>query len=265
MDEYLEAMEEGRLIDIARANRAASPSLVADTDTDTDNEIITYMPENLTRSERNFLNNIFNNRNYLNLKYTRRSKEVKESIKKALLKLLEERIDNYIPSLSLLTESQINNFMKKCYDEVQHESYRITINYKNHDNPRYYPFIFLLTKTQHKNNNKAKKNKSKYTITFSGNHFKKTCRQTLDLNTRFNYLLVTKKVLSPINMSELKKDLKKIEKLLNKIDSSEYSQLYNDLVEEKNKIKNNIDSYKININVQSRFFTNQDNTPKKLH
>lgn len=115
--------------------------------------------------------------------------ENKKIKKQNILKLFKERIGNYIPSLTFLSGFQIKKFMKKCYDKVKHESHSITIDYKNVNNPMYFPFIFFLTKNQSKNNKKALKNKSKYTITFSGDHFKNTCKQTLDLNSRFHYLL----------------------------------------------------------------------------
>ena len=103
----------------------------------------------------------------------RTKKRNKETKKKAILKLLQTRIDNYIPSISFLTDFQITKFINRCYDKFKHESYSITINYKNKNNPKYFPFIFFLTKKQNKDNQKALKNESKYTITFSGNHFKK--------------------------------------------------------------------------------------------
>lgn len=85
----------------------------------------------------------------------RTKKRNKETKKKAILKLFQTRIDNYIPSLSFLTDFQITKFIKKCYDKLKHESYSITINYKNKNNPRYFPFIFLLTKKQKKKQPKS--------------------------------------------------------------------------------------------------------------
>ena len=114
-------------------------------------------------------------------------KENKETRKKAILKLLQTRIDNYIPSLSFLTDFQRDKFLESCLDRFKHKSYSITINYKNQD--KLIPFIFLLTKKQNKDNQKAMRKRTKYTITFSGGRFKKTCKQTLDLNQKLDYIL----------------------------------------------------------------------------
>ena len=192
----------------------------------------------------------------------RRSIKDKNKIKRAVLKLFEERIDNYIPSLSFLTEFQIKKFMTKCLDKVQHESYSITVNYKNKNDSRYFPFIFFLTKTQNKNNNKAIKNKSKYTITFSGNHFKKTCKQTFDLNTRFSMLLDYRSFLSPTKVKKLKKELKEIEEIFKRRRVDPDDPMYDDLMDKKNEIKQKLEKNK-NPSIQSRDFTNLDNTPKK--
>ena len=70
--------------------------------------------------------------------------------KKALVTLFKTRIDNYIPTLTFLTDFQIDKFIKKCYNKVKHTSYSITINYKNKNKPNYFPFVFFLTKNQQK-------------------------------------------------------------------------------------------------------------------
>lgn len=159
----------------------------------------------------------------------RTKKRNKETRKKAILKLFQTKIDNYIPSLSFLTDFQIDKFIKKCYDKLKHESYSITINYKNKNNPRYFPFIFLLTKKQKKNNQKALKNKSKYTITFSGDHFKKICKQTLDLNVKFN-LIFEHKFLSTKEIKDLKEELAYLEEDILILDDDE--PLFAGIVEE---------------------------------
>ena len=146
----------------------------------------------------------------INRRIKERNKETK---KKALLKLLQTRIDNYIPSISFLTNSQINKFMDKCYDNLKHKTYTITINYKKKNDPNYSPFIFLLTKEQNKNNQKALKNKSKYSITFSGDHFKNKCKQTLDLNVKFSLILNTK-LLTAKEIKDLKEELTYLEENL---------------------------------------------------
>ena len=197
---------------------------------------------------------------------TRKTKKRnKETKKKAILKLMQTRIDNYIPSISFLTDFQINKFIKKCYDKLKHESYSITINYKNKNNPRYFPFIFFLTQKQKKINQKALKNKSKHTITFSGDHFKKTCKQTLDLNVKFN-LIFDKKLLSAEEILYLKERLEYLEDDLFLFGDSN-DPLINEFNEETkeqiNDIKKKLKSNK-NIEIPfSNIFSEINNTPKK--
>ena len=195
----------------------------------------------------------------------RTKKRNKETKKKAILKLFQTRIDNYIPSLSFLTDFQITKFIKKCYDKLKHESYSITINYKNKNNPRYFPFIFLLTKKQKKNNQKALKNESKYTITFSGDHFKKICKQTLDLNVKFN-LIFEQKLLTAKEIKDLKKNLASLEEdlmLHDDDDDDDMLRLAEELREDIFDIKKKLKSNK-NIPIPIfNIFSDIDNTPKK--
>ena len=194
----------------------------------------------------------------------RTKKRNKETRKKAILKLFQTRIDNYIPSISFLTDFQITKFIKKCYDKLKHESYSITINYKNKNNPRYFPFIFLLTKKQKKNNQKALKNKSKYTITFSGYHFKKICKQTLDLNVKFN-LIFEHKLLTAKEIKDLKEKLAYLEEdlILYDDDDDILSGFAEQTREEIFNIKKKLKSNK-NIPIPIfNTFSDIDNTPKK--
>ena len=113
--------------------------------------------------------------------------ENRETRRKAILKLLKTKIDNYIPSIVFLTDFQTDKFLENCLDKFKHKSYSFTINYKKQY--ELVPFILFLTKKQIKENQKARRKRTKYTITFSGDHFKKTCRQTLDLNQKLDYIL----------------------------------------------------------------------------
>lgn len=172
-------------------------------------------------------------------------KENKETRKKAILKLLEKRIDNYIPSISFLTDFQIDKFLESCLDSVKHKSYSININYADQDYLN--PFIFLLTKKENKENQIAKRKRNEYTITFSGNRFKKTCKQTLDLNEKLSYILnykllsAEKKYNLYENLANLDHDfffgdekikentLNKINEIENKLNSNKKIPIPNDL------------------------------------
>ena len=203
-------------------------------------------------------------------------KENKETRKKAILKLLEKRIDNYIPSISFLTDFQIDKFLESCLDSVKHKSYSININYADQDYLN--PFIFLLTKKENKENQIAKRKRNEYTITFSGNRFKKTCKQTLDLNEKLSYILnykllsAEKKYNLYENLANLDHDfffgdekikentLNKINEIENKLNSNKKIPIPNDL--------SNIVSYfkvspKTKVTRHYKNFSKIDNTPKK--
>ena len=117
-------------------------------------------------------------------KFVYQNKEIR---RKAILKVLNTKIDNYIPSIVFITDFQIRKFYEICVDKVKHKSYSFTINY----NKPYelFHFVFFLTKKQIKENQKARRKRTKYTITFSGEHFKKTCLKSLHLNSKINYIL----------------------------------------------------------------------------
>ena len=113
--------------------------------------------------------------------------ENKEIRRKAILKVLNTKIDNYIPSIVFITDFQARKFYDICVDKVKHKSYSFTINY----NKPYelHHFVFFLTKKQIKENQKARRKRTKYTITFSGEHFKKTCLKSLELTDKIDYIL----------------------------------------------------------------------------
>ena len=81
---------------------------------------------------------------------------------------------------------------KRCIEEKIYDSYEIHVDYKNRDKDDFYkdPYILYLTKKQSKDNLIALKNKKKYTIKFSGYHFKKICREVLNRNSQFNNLII---------------------------------------------------------------------------
>ena len=157
-------------------------------------------------------------------------KENKETRKKAILKLLEKRIDNYIPSISFLTDFQIDKFLESCLDSVKHNSYSININYDNQD--YLFPFIFLLTKKENKENQKAKRKRKR------GKRFKKTCKQTLDLNEKLRYIL-NYNLLSASKKYELYNDLAVLDHNLLLDDKKIQKNTFNKMMEIQNKLRSN--------------------------
>ena len=112
-------------------------------------------------------------------------KQITPSQKEALTSLLTKKIDQYIPSITFLTTYQKKKFEKRCVEENIHQSYEINVNYKYKYDKNKNLFIIYLTKEKAKENIKALKSEKKYTIKFSGLHFKKVCRETLNNNYKF--------------------------------------------------------------------------------
>ena len=150
--------------------------------------------------------------------------ENKEIRRKAILKVLNTKIDNYLPSIVFITDFQATKFYDICVDKVKHKSYSFTINY-NKPYELFY-FVFFLTKKQIKENQKARRKRTKYTITFSGDHFKKTCLKSIELTEKINYILRyklisgTKKVDLLQNLFYLNHELINISEIIN-IDKKE--------------------------------------------
>ena len=202
--------------------------------------------------------------------------ENKEIRRKAILKVLNTKIDNYIPSIVFITDFQVRKFYDICVDKVKHKSYSFTINY----NKPYelHHFVFFLTKKQIKENQKARRKRTKYTITFSGEHFKKTCLKSLELTDKIDYIL-RYKLLSVGQKSILyddlfvlynelsndndKKYLKEINKKINKINQKLNQK---PILVPNNLSKLNIPPEKLKKDFTYINYTNYDdidNTPKK--
>ena len=112
-------------------------------------------------------------------------KQITPSQEDVLKKLFTKKIGQYTPSITFLTKSQKEKFEKRCIEENIHSSYEINVNYKyKYDNNKV-PFLIYLTKEKAKENIRALKNEKKYTIQFSGIHFKKVWRETLNNNYKF--------------------------------------------------------------------------------
>ena len=112
-------------------------------------------------------------------------KRITPSQEEVLKNLFTNKIDKYTPSITFLTKNQLKKFEERCLEENIHSSYEIDINYKYKYDDNKSPFLIYLTKEKAKENIRALKSEKKYTIKFSGLHFKKVCRETLNNNYKF--------------------------------------------------------------------------------
>ena len=117
-------------------------------------------------------------------------KRLTPSQEEVFKKLFKNKIDIYTPSITFITIKQKRDFEKRCTEEKIYSSYEINVNYKYKNDYNKIPFLIYLTKEKAKENIKALKNEKKYTIKFSGLHFKKVCRQTLNNNIILNNLII---------------------------------------------------------------------------
>ena len=108
--------------------------------------------------------------------------QITPSQREALSDLLTKKIDQYVPSITFLDRNQIIKFEKKCLEENIHKSYELNVNYKYKNDKNKKICLVYLTKEKAKENIKALKNGEKFKIKFSGIHFKKVCRETLNKN-----------------------------------------------------------------------------------
>ena len=115
-------------------------------------------------------------------------KRITPSQEEVLKNLFTKKIDKYTPSITFLTKNQLKKFEERCLEENIHSSYEIDINYKYKYDDNKSPFLIYLTKEKAKENIRALKSEKKYTIKFSGLHFKKVCRETLNNNYKFAHV-----------------------------------------------------------------------------
>ena len=116
-------------------------------------------------------------------------RKISPSQKKELINLFSKKVDNYTTSVTFLTIKEQKNFIKRCKDIKTYASYEFNVDYEDYDNINKNPFIIYLTKKQAKENIKALKNKKLYTIKFTSHHFRKVCRETINVNRRLLHLL----------------------------------------------------------------------------
>ena len=117
-------------------------------------------------------------------------KRLTPSQEEVFKKLFKNKIGIYKPSITFLTIKQKRDFKKRCEEIKIFSSYEIDVNYKYKNDYNKVPFLIYLTKEKAKENINAIKNEKKYIIKFSGLHFKKVCRQTLNNNIILNNLIV---------------------------------------------------------------------------
>ena len=117
-------------------------------------------------------------------------KRLTSSQEEVFKKLFKNKIDIYTPSITFITIKQKRDFEKRCTEEKIYSSYEINVDYKYKNDRNKIPFLIYLTKEKAKENIRAIKNEKKYTIKFSGLHFKKVCRETLNNNIILVNLIV---------------------------------------------------------------------------
>ena len=220
--------------------------------------------------------NLYYDNEYENKRWEYENKEIR---RKAILKVLNTKIDNYLPSIVFITDFQADKFSTLCKDKDKHKSYSFTINYKKPYELHY--FVFFLTKKQIKENQKARRKRTKYTITFSGEHFKKTCLKSLELTQKIDYILHYKllsagkkgyllfndlfHLYNQLDFSNLNnKENKKIDKEINKIEKKLNKKIIIPVPDNLSKL--NIPTDKFKPHKSYLMYTNYDdidNTPKK--
>lgn len=111
--------------------------------------------------------------------------------KKVLKKLMTEKVGKYFSTLTFITYNQKKIFEDYCKSDTTHKAYKLNVSYKTIKQQNKLPFIIYLTETESEKNNTAlRKRKTKYTILFSGSHFKKVCKKTVENNFKFTILLL---------------------------------------------------------------------------
>ena len=117
--------------------------------------------------------------------------ELHPVFKMELTKLFTEKVDRYSPSITFLTLNQKKKFEKYCRSNTIHKSYKLNVSYKFIYNTRNkFPYLLYLSKSKGEENIESiNKRKKLHTIVFSGSHFNKVCRATIENNYKFEVLL----------------------------------------------------------------------------
>ena len=90
----------------------------------------------------------------------------------------------------LKTLNQKNKFEEYCRSNTIHKAYKLNVTYKFINTKNKFPYIIYLSKSKGEENIEAINNRKKlHTIMFSGSHFNKVCRATIENNYRFQVIL----------------------------------------------------------------------------
>ena len=131
-----------------------------------------------------------------------------------LTKLFTEKVGRYSPSITFLTLNQKKKFEKYCRSNTIHKSYKLNVSYKFiYNTTNKFPYLLYLTSSKGEENIEAINNRKKlHTIVFSGSHFNKVCRATIENNYKFEIILSDIKLyeneIPPKNYSITMRDLK---------------------------------------------------------
>ena len=108
-----------------------------------------------------------------------------------LTKLFTEKVGRYSPSITFLTLNQKKKFEKYCRSNTIHKSYKLNVSYTYiYNNKNKFPYLIYLTKSKGEENIESiNKRKKLHTIVFSGSHFNKVCRATIENNYKFEVVL----------------------------------------------------------------------------
>ena len=119
-----------------------------------------------------------------------------------LTKLFTEKVGRYSPSITFLTLNQKKKFEKYCRSNTIHKSYKLNVSYKFIYNTRNkFPYLLYLSKSKGEENIESiNKRKKLHTIVFSGSHFNKVCRATIENNYKFEIVLSDIKLYSDENI-----------------------------------------------------------------
>ena len=108
-----------------------------------------------------------------------------------LTKLFTEKVGRYSPSITFLTLNPKKKFEKYCRSNTIHKSYKLNVSYKfTYNTKNKFPYLLYLSKSKGEENIESINNRKKlHTIVFSGSHFNKVCRATIENNYKFEVVL----------------------------------------------------------------------------
>lgn len=109
---------------------------------------------------------------------------------KVLKQLMTKKVGKYFPTISFITYNQKKIFENYCKSDTTHRYYRLNVTYKFIKDKNKLPYILYLSKSKNEENLQAIRDRKKtHTIIFSGSHFDKVCKKTVENNYKFEVLL----------------------------------------------------------------------------